>query len=75
MPLVEISTGKIGETAMRGMRYAIAALAEQGNNLIIDEVIIGNEMQEYIKLLSPYQVFYIGVLAPLERSYLFFGQV
>jgi chloramphenicol 3-O phosphotransferase len=65
-PVVEINTGEIGEKAMRGMRHAIAALANQGNNLIIDEVIIGNEMQEYIKLLSPFQVFYVGIFAPLE---------
>jgi chloramphenicol 3-O phosphotransferase len=65
-PIVEINTGKIGEKAMRGMRYAIAALANQGNNLIINEVTIGNEMQEYIKLLSHFQVFYVGIFAPLE---------
>ncbi|OGT37081.1 MAG: chloramphenicol phosphotransferase [Gammaproteobacteria bacterium RIFCSPHIGHO2_12_FULL_38_14] len=65
-PVVEINTGKVGEKAMRGMRHAIAALANQGNNLIIDEVIIGNQMQEYIKLLSPFQVFYVGIFAPLE---------
>nr|AIA18477.1 Chloramphenicol phosphotransferase-like protein [uncultured bacterium] len=65
-PTIEITTGKIGKNALRGMRHAIAALADQGNNLIIDEVIIGNEMDEYKKLLSPFQVFYVGIFAPLE---------
>lgn len=65
-PFVEITIGKIGETAMRGMRHAIAALATQGNNLIIDEVIVGKEMEDYLKLLSPFHVFYVGVFAPLD---------
>jgi chloramphenicol 3-O phosphotransferase len=65
-PAIEIHTGKIGEKAMRGMRHAIAALAEQGNNLIIDEVILESEMDEYHKLLSSFQVFYVGIFAPLE---------
>lgn len=65
-PIVEITTGEMGKRVMQGMRHAIAALAHQGNNLIIDEVIIGNEMKEYTQLLSPFQVFYIGVFAPLD---------
>lgn len=65
-PVVEISTGKIGQVAMRGMKHAIAALAKQGNNLIIDEVLIGNEMEEYTELLKPFQVFYVGIFAPLD---------
>lgn len=65
-PLVEINTGKIGEKVMRGKRHAIAALANEGNNLIIEEVIIGNEMQEYVNVLSLFQVFYVGIFAPLK---------
>ena len=65
-PMVEISTGEVGNKVMNGMRHAIAALAHQGNNLIIDEVIIGNEMEEYTQLLSPFQVFHVGVFADLE---------
>ena len=33
---------------MRGMRHAIAAMAAQGNNLIVDEVMIGTDkIREY----------------------------
>lgn len=65
-PVVEVATGAVGKTLFKGMRHAMAALAEQGNNLIIDEVLIGDGMQEYVKLFSAYQVFYVGIFAPLD---------
>jgi chloramphenicol 3-O phosphotransferase len=37
-PSVIIRAGSVVEHAMRGMRHAIAAMAAQGNNLILDEV-------------------------------------
>lgn len=65
-PMIKVGMGDIGEKVMKGMRHAIVALAQQGNNLIIDEVLIGNEMQHYTQLLSPFKVFYVGVFAPLS---------
>lgn len=35
---VAIRTGPVMERAMRGMRHAIAALAGQGNDLVVDDV-------------------------------------
>lgn len=68
-PKVIIKTGVLGDRVMRGMRHAIAALAAQGNDLIIDEVLSGNESverQEYARLLQPFRVFMVGVHASLE---------
>jgi chloramphenicol 3-O phosphotransferase len=68
-PQVVIKTGPVGARALRGMRYAIAAMAAQGNNLIIDEVMSGHESierAEYAKLLKPFEVFMVGVLASLD---------
>ena len=65
-PLVVIGAGPVGERLMRGMRHAIAALAGQGNNLIVDEVLTGGTSAEYADLLSPFQVFLVGVFAPLD---------
>lgn len=65
-PITKISLGKIGFQVMKGMRHAVAALAQQGNHLIIDEVLIGDELQEYRELLSAYHVFYVGLFAPLS---------
>jgi chloramphenicol 3-O phosphotransferase len=65
-PLVVIKTGPVGERALRGMRHAIAAMAAQGNNLIVDDVMLENEHEEYEALLSGFETFFVGVLAPLD---------
>ena len=65
-PLIVIKTGPIGARVMLGMRHSIAAMAAQGNNLIVDDVMLENEREEYEALLSGFETFYVGVLAPLE---------
>jgi chloramphenicol 3-O phosphotransferase len=52
---------------MRGMRRAIAKLARQGNNLIIDEVMLGaDDRADYDQLLAEFALFVVGVFAPLD---------
>ncbi len=66
-PSIVIKSGKIVERAMHGMRHAIAALAGQGNDLIVDEVMMGNgEGEEYCRLLSGFDFRMVGLFAPLE---------
>ena len=65
-PAVVITSGPAAERAMRGMRHAIAAMAAQGNNLIVDEVLLGSEKAEYAQLLAAFDLFLVGVFAPLE---------
>lgn len=65
-PCVAIEAGPVGRRAMLGMRHAIAAMAGQGNNLIVDDVMLGGEMDEYRALLSGFDLFRVGVLAPLD---------
>ncbi|WP_457154430.1 phosphotransferase-like protein [Mesorhizobium sp. P5_C1] len=65
-PAVVIRTGPVGARTLRGMRHAIAALAGQGNNLIVDEVLCNGEMSEYLELLSAFDLHVVAVLAPLE---------
>lgn len=65
-PLVVISAGPLGERLMRGMRHAIAAMATQGNDLIVDEVMDVATWVEYAALVSSFEVFLVGVMAPLE---------
>jgi chloramphenicol 3-O phosphotransferase len=64
-PSVVIKTGPVAERAFRGMRHAIAAMAAQGNNLVVDEVLLGPKRAEYRLLLSGFEVFLVGVFAPL----------
>ena len=72
-PTVLVRTGAVAERALAGMRHAAAAMAGQGNNLIIDEVFFGdrhngfcNPVAEYRRLLSPYLLKMVGVFAPLD---------
>ncbi len=65
-PSVVITTGPVAERALRGMRHAIVAMAAQGNNLIVDDVLLGGEKAEYAALLAPFEVFRVGVFAPLD---------
>jgi chloramphenicol 3-O phosphotransferase len=65
-PMVIIRSGPIADRAFRGMRLAIAAMATAGNHLIVDDVMLRNQMAEYAQLLSPFQVFTVGVFAPLD---------
>jgi chloramphenicol 3-O phosphotransferase len=64
-PSVVIRSGPVGARTMRGMRHAIAAMAGQGNNLIVDDVIFNDEIAEYVELLSGFDLHLVGVLAPL----------
>jgi chloramphenicol 3-O phosphotransferase len=68
-PSVVIKSGPLAQRMHRGMRHAIAAMAAQGNNLIVDEVMLGSTdpaAAEYAELLAPFEVLLVGVFAPLE---------
>lgn len=66
-PEISITTGPYGAKLISGMRRAVAALADSGLDLIIDDVWLneGAEQADYIRLLSTHQVFFVGVSAPL----------
>jgi chloramphenicol 3-O phosphotransferase len=66
-PIVAIHTGPVAQRAMRGMRHAVAAMAAEGNNLIVDEVMLGEDKAaDYARLLRPFDVCRVGVFAPLD---------
>jgi chloramphenicol 3-O phosphotransferase len=66
-PSIAIKCGPAIGRTLKGMRHAIAAMAEQGNNLIVDDVMIGEgEAQEYQLLLSKFDLRMVGLFAPLD---------
>ena len=66
-PIVAVKSGPVLERAMHGMRHAVAAMAEQGNDLIIDEVMIdARKAREYRDLLQSYDLYWVGLVAPLD---------
>ena len=66
VPEVIIETGPLGARTLRGMRHAVAAMAAQGNNLIVDDVMLDGVHAEYLDLLSEFDVKTVGVFAPLD---------
>ncbi|KVW44018.1 chloramphenicol phosphotransferase CPT family protein [Burkholderia ubonensis] len=64
--VVSIRSGPVARKAMLGMRHAVVALASHGSNLIVDEVLLGDEKAEYARLLAPFQVTMVGLHCPLN---------
>lgn len=65
-PAVIIKSGPVADGTFRGMRHAIAAMAGQGNNLIIDDVLLEDELAEYSALLAGFTFHLVGLHAPLD---------
>ncbi|UDF29990.1 UNVERIFIED_ORG: chloramphenicol phosphotransferase [Roseateles sp. XES5] len=66
-PAMALRVGPVLERALAGMRHAVAAMAAQGNHLIVDEVMIGRGIDaEYRELLSACNVKIVGIFAPLD---------
>jgi chloramphenicol 3-O phosphotransferase len=65
-PQIAIEIGAAGRRLLKGMRQAIAAMADAGNNLIIDDVILDGGLREYEALLAATRLLKIGVFAPLD---------
>ena len=66
-PTVAIRTGPVLDRAMRGMRHAVAAMAAQGNNLVVDDVMTcEGQDREYRALLSAFDTRLVGLFAPLD---------
>lgn len=66
---VEIGTGSYGEALMRGMRGSIAALANQGLNLIVDDVMLGaGDHEHYRSLLVSHALSFVAVHCALETA-------
>lgn len=66
MPSIVIGSGPIAKRTFRGMRHAIAAMAAEGNHLIIDDVLLGEGIAEYERLLADFALHKVGVFAPLD---------
>jgi chloramphenicol 3-O phosphotransferase len=66
-PVTAVRSGPVLETALRGMRGAVAAMAEAGADVIVDEVMWDPEvLADYRRRLAPYDFRVVGLHAPLE---------
>jgi chloramphenicol 3-O phosphotransferase len=66
-PTVVIHSGPVLARLMSGMRAAVSAMAEQGNNIVVDDVMFGgDEAEHYRSLLGKFDFHLVGLFAPLE---------
>jgi chloramphenicol 3-O phosphotransferase len=65
-PEVAIRSGEASERCLRGMRRAVAAMATEGNDLVVDDVLMGEAGAEYRALLAAHELRVVGVFAPID---------
>lgn len=59
--------GEMGQKMLRGMRRAIVALVNEGNNVIIDDIILEPEfLDDYLDAFEELTVYFVGVRCPLD---------
>ena len=65
--LTDVQFGDIGQKMLRGMRAAIGAFADAGNNVIIDDLLLTTDaLSHYVQCLQNHWVLFVGVYCPLE---------
>lgn len=73
LPLPRIRSGEFSWPELRpaffaGFYQSVVAFAGAGNNLIVEHIIeTAAGKQELVRLLSPFDVFFVGVHCPLEE--------
>ncbi len=65
-PIIRVHCGDVGKELFASMKKSMLGLAKDGFNLIIDEVILGDEFEEYKNLFKDFNFVSVGVFAPLE---------
>lgn len=65
-PFTAIKFGTAGVQMLRGMRRAMAAMVESGNNIIVDDILLEPEfLDDYVEVFAPFDVIFVGVRCPL----------
>lgn len=66
-PVVEIRQGEYAKRLFRGMVGAIGTLARARNDMIVDEVLFGDELlKHYIRELLGQTVYFVAITCPIE---------
>ena len=73
LPMARIQNGELDWASMRpavfeGFHRCLPALAQAGNNLIVDHIIEQEHwLTDLVRLLAPFDVFFVGVHCPLPE--------
>ena len=66
-PYTEIQFGETGRRMLKGMRRAMAAMAREGNNIIIDDILLERSfLLDYVQVFTGLRVVFVGVRCPLN---------
>lgn len=66
--LTDIQFGPYGQSVLRGMRRTIATLADEGLNVIVDDVILSSSFRDdYLQALRGLSVVFVGVHCNIEE--------
>jgi chloramphenicol 3-O phosphotransferase len=65
-PVTAVRSGPVMQRLTHGMRRAVAALAADGLDVVVDDVFWGDELADYRALLAPHAFHAVGLFAPLE---------
>ncbi len=62
-----IQFGDEGKLMLRGMRRAMAAMAKEGVNLVIDDIILEPSfLEDYLQAMEGISLYFVGVRCPAE---------
>ena len=62
-----IQFGEDGQLMLRGMRRAIAAMANEGVNLLIDDIILERDfLEDYLQAMLGIDLYFVGVRCPAQ---------
>ncbi|MCG8352172.1 MAG: AAA family ATPase [Chloroflexales bacterium] len=65
-PVITIRYGAVGRAVLDGMHYAVAAFAQAGTSVIVDEMLLDRDvLSNWARVLAPCQTYLIKVQAPL----------
>lgn len=65
--VTHVRFGDIGHRMLRGMHRAIAAFAEVGNNVIVDDLMLHPVLlEDYVDVLDGFFVLFVGLRCPLD---------
>lgn len=65
--ITEVRFGSMGQRMLRGMRRAIVAMVAEGNNVLIDDIILDPAfLDDYLEVFSRERAYFIGVRCPAD---------
>ena len=65
--LSELRLGPAGINLLKGMYHAVASFADEGNDIIVDDVIFDpRALREAVNVLHVFNTLFVGVRCPLE---------